>query len=377
MGQRSCKFYAECKQNAVAVIQAGNLHLCKTHFLQQIEKRIQQTIEKYHLLELRKPEKLLLALSGGKDSQVLLYILHKLYGDQIPMEGLYVQLGITHEQYSADSGKVARQTCERLGIPYHEIDIKTTYGIDIDDIHGIRQCYKRYHKTLGSHHFKGICAYCGAFKRYSINNFAVKNGFTKVATGHNLTDEATALLVNFFNAERNFMARAGPINNSNLAALVPRIKPLFYVEESEISLYAFYSGIDHTPIECGYAAQSPNPKIKRELITLAQSRTGLLTSMMRQFQKVIKPVLVDSIKTEETPDRVCSQCGLPASKKICSFCRQKAELLTHLQRCEKLRGHKKNNLGEKNEEDNSEDSDEREPLPTIEDEESEHEEIDE
>jgi uncharacterized protein (TIGR00269 family) len=324
---RCCKFFTECKSPAATIIPYSNLALCRNHFLQYVENRVQRTIEKAHLLRTKTPEKVLLALSGGKDSQTLLFILHKLYGSTIPMEGLYIELGIKHELYSHRSEEMVQQTCVQLGIPFHSINIKATYGLDMDDIHWMIQTFDKRHWLLGRDHFKGDCSYCGSYKRYSINKFAAEHGFTKVATGHNLSDEATALLVNFFNGDINFMVRSGPINDNHIPMLVPRIKPLFFLSEEEITLYAYYNHIPFVSIECKYSEMSPNPHIKRELQHLSTSRPGLMLSMMRQYQHVLKPILAAHSKPEQPIESYCKICGMPSTQKRCAFCRQQTVLM--------------------------------------------------
>jgi uncharacterized protein (TIGR00269 family) len=330
VSKRWCKYYSECKALAITVIPNARLHLCKAHFLHYVEHRVTETIEKKHLISTHRPDKVLLALSGGKDSQVLLHILHKLYGNSIQMEGIYIELGIHCNAYSAESERIARQSCEQLGIPFHVINIKESYGLNIDEIHAMITAYGDKKKGLPQELFKGECSYCGAYKRYSINKYAVEHGFTKVATGHNLTDESTALLVNFFNAELNYLSRSGSINNSESNALVPRIKPLFYTSEEEVMLYAYYSQIPHVATECEYAKVSPNPKIKKELQELEKGRPGLILGWMRQYQKKLKPILVEQqakITAASVPEKKCSVCGMPSAKKKCAFCRQQALLM--------------------------------------------------
>ena len=98
-----------------------------------------------------------------------------------------------------------------------------------------------------------------------MNRFALEHGFTKVATGHNLTDEATQLLSNFFNVDMELMSRAGPTTVTNVKGLIPRVKPLFYIYEEELIKYAYYAQVEHLPTECAYATDSPMVRVKKSL----------------------------------------------------------------------------------------------------------------
>jgi len=63
---RQCKYFAECHKSAVTLIPYAKLPLCAMHFQRFIENRVAKTIEKYHLLDLRKREKVLVASAEEK-----------------------------------------------------------------------------------------------------------------------------------------------------------------------------------------------------------------------------------------------------------------------------------------------------------------------
>ena len=140
---------------------------------------MQETVDKYHLLDLRKHEKVLVALSGGKDSSVLLSILDKLYHDQIDLEALYLDLGIRNQNYSTLSGKIAAELCDKLQIPFHNLDVKEAYGFDIDDLHRLKTQYNVSSPELDQIRFRGTCAYCGTIKRYAMNRLPQKINLIK------------------------------------------------------------------------------------------------------------------------------------------------------------------------------------------------------
>ena len=118
---RYCKFFKECGNRAAYKLPHANLSLCKDHFLSNLEKRVNTFIVKKHLIHPYKPEyspykeKILVAVSGGKDSQVLLYLFKKLFPEE-EIEALYIELGIKSKNYSQDSSRIAAQMCEDLNV---------------------------------------------------------------------------------------------------------------------------------------------------------------------------------------------------------------------------------------------------------------------
>ena len=317
-----CKFFRECKSKAVYRIPHSNLSLCKEHFLKNVEKRVQKLVQKSHIIHRDGNNKILIALSGGKDSQVLLTIMKKLYPENVEIHGLYIELGISSEGYSKDSGVIAKTLCEKLKVPFHQIDVKQETGFTIDDIHDLRQKVKKKNRnTAIKEQIRGECSYCGLLKRYHINKFAVENDFSVVLTGHNLTDEATALVNNFFNMDLGFLKKPGYFLESKTRNLVSRLKPFFYISEEEIMMYAYFAKIDHLATECPYSAQSPNIKIKKNLLEIEQYRRGNMISLMRRYYKVMQPVIKNASSSEKNVDRVCAVCGSPTFSKKCNFCK--------------------------------------------------------
>ncbi|MHA1518679.1 MAG: ATP-binding protein [Promethearchaeota archaeon] len=328
-----CKFYRECQSQAVTQMQHTNMPLCKTHFLRYMESRVMKTIESHKLINFQDPhEKVLVAVSGGKDSQTLLTILHQVLKNKVPLEALYIEVGISPDSYSHDSEKVAKKLCDDLGVPFHVLNIEDRLGYDMDKIHQLGKKLTRGGSRSKNKRFRGECSYCGLFKRYYINFFAVNNGFTKVATGHNLTDEATQLLSNFFSVDTELMSRAGPSTSRGVEGLVDRIKPLFYIYETELILYSYYGKVPHLPTECAYAGDSPMIRVKRSLEKVESFRRGTMMNMVRDFQKQLRPILFKTIPEEKQAVNKCKQCGMTTYLEVCSFCRTQNRLREDLQK---------------------------------------------
>ena len=111
MSPRKCKLWSECHNDAVYQLPHANLALCKDHYLLNVQKRVKRLIEKKHMFHPHRNEKLLIAASGGKDSQVLLHLIKNIYPEGLDIEALYINLGISKKLYSDDSEKVARDCC--------------------------------------------------------------------------------------------------------------------------------------------------------------------------------------------------------------------------------------------------------------------------
>ena len=189
-----------------------------------IEKKVQQTLRK---IKLNKKDKILVALSGGKDSTVVAYILHK-FGYKI--EGFHIDLKIG--SYSEKCKKAVEELCKQLNIKLHLYDIKSEMGSGI--------CYLRS-SIQSKRKGKGLknCAICGVIKKWIMNKKARELKFKKIATGHNLDDEAQTFLLSILEGSPQLSANLGPITrNSEYKKFITRIKPLFYVADDNIRKYS-------------------------------------------------------------------------------------------------------------------------------------------
>jgi len=76
-------------------------------------------------------------------------------------------------------------------------------------------------------------------------------GATKVVTGHNLDDEAQAIIMNIFKANTSLAAHLGPISGVQEHSLfVQRVKPLYLCPEKEVKLYTILKRFQVQFVEC-------------------------------------------------------------------------------------------------------------------------------
>jgi tRNA-5-methyluridine54 2-sulfurtransferase len=329
---KNCKFYQQCKSKAVTVVPHSKMFLCKSHFIKYIEDRVLKTIEENSLIDFNDNEKILVAISGGKDSDALITILKKIFKNRVRMEALYIEVGIKPRDYSSDSQKVAAELCKELDIPFNVVDIKPKYGYDIDLIHQLGKRMPTSRRKGKRQHFRGDCSYCGLIKRYEINYYAYEHGFTKVVTGHNLTDEATTLMSNFFNADIELLSRGGPKTITDMEGLVTRIKPLYYIYEQEIILYAYYANVKHLSTECEYATDSPMIKLKKSLDNIEEFKRGNMMNFVRGFQKDLRMMLFEAMPEYKKSENKCNECSMPTYIEKCAFCKTKHRLISQMEK---------------------------------------------
>jgi len=310
MSGKYCRF---CSKPAAVRIRYSGLQLCKNHFMEYFEKRVLKTIQKYKMIQ--EGDKVLLGVSGGKDSIVLLHILANLQNVlKFEVTPLFIDLGIQLNNYSQISIKVVNKNCKKLGLDVNIVKIQDEYGFSIDKLHA---------KELK----RPICSICGLIKRYVLNRKAIEFSADKVATGHNLNDEAAILLQNIIGTNINLLSKFGPVQPALKDLLASKIKPFFETYEDEILLYANFKNIDYVDVACPYSKGAQLLKLKTIITKLEDIRPGSALTMVRGFYKKIKPLL-QSIKEEKI--NKCKICNMPTSTEICSFCRLRQRIIKQI-----------------------------------------------
>ncbi|HVM66462.1 MAG TPA: tRNA(Ile)-lysidine synthetase, partial [Acidimicrobiales bacterium] len=167
-----------------------NTAFCAPCFLHYAQQQVRKAIDEFSMLE--RGERVLVAVSGGKDSLGLWDLLLELGYNA---EGLYVGLGIGG--YSASSAEHARAFAARRGARLVEVDLPTDYGYDIP--------------TGAVAARRAPCSACGLSKRHLFNAAALEGGYDVVATGHNLDDEAAVLFGNVLRWNTDYLGRQLPV----------------------------------------------------------------------------------------------------------------------------------------------------------------------
>ena len=246
--------------NVIIKRKASGQALCKDCFIESIEKKVKQTIKKENFIE--KGDKVLVALSGGKDSVVTLEILNS-YVERHIIELCAVTIDEGIAGYREEGVEIAKAHAERLGIPHKVVSFKESFGIDLDEI-------------MSKEGHRGSCTYCGVFRRWIINRAAREFGATKIATGHNLDDETQAILMNYLEGNMENLAKIGPKTESNSELFTVKIKPLREIPEKEIGLYALAKGLDIHLAGCPYAQESFRMEVSNILKDLTKEHPTIM-----------------------------------------------------------------------------------------------------
>ena len=263
-----------------------------------IEKKVKETLKK---IKLNKKKKIIVALSGGKDSTVTAYFLKK-FGYNI--EGFHINLEI--RGYSDRCLKAVKKLCGDLGIKGSFYNIKKEMGSSM--------CYLRSGIQSRA---KGViknCAICGVIKKWIINKKVRELKADKIATGHNLDDEAQTFLMNIFKGSPQLSANLGIITrNIPDKKFIPRIKPLFYIPENEIRKYSKKKKLPVVYEKCPCAIDSYRIQVREFLNTLSNKDKE---NIIKNFEKLFPRIK----KTEDPRIRYCEVCGEPARRRLCKRC---------------------------------------------------------
>jgi uncharacterized protein (TIGR00269 family) len=280
-------------------VRRHNANFCAEHFLEQCRRQVAKAIEAFDMCQPQ--ERVLVAVSGGKDSLALWDLLLEL-GYQA--DGLYVGLGIGG--YSDVSGGHARAFARDRGLSLIEVDLRAEHGFDVPTAAAVTR--------------RVPCSACGMSKRHIFDRAAREGGYDVMVTGHNLDDEAAVLFGNVLRWQTDYLARQLPVLPGG-NGFPRKAKPLVRLSERETAAYCVLRGIDYLVDECPMAAGNRHLGYKEALNRVEDVSPGTKHDFYFGF--------LDRAASRFQEDRAegtaslspCTRCGAPSPAEVCAFCR--------------------------------------------------------
>jgi len=303
-----------CKRKeAVFMRRYSGEKLCGRCFCKSIENKVRGTISKYEMFEPK--DKIMVAVSGGKDSVTLLHILTKIEKafPDAALSAVTVDEGI--KGYRDEALKVAKKNCQKLGVEHVVTSFKEMYGYTLDEI--VNMIQERKEKGLTP------CSYCGVLRRRALNTAAREAGVDKLTTAHSLDDETQTMLLNIIHGDALRIARAKPVLTVIHPKLVQRVKPVCEVPEKEIAFYAYLRKIEFQSIPCPYAQTALRNDVRTMLNRMEEKHAGTKFTVFRSMER-IRPAL--EAMAEEAKLQNCRKCGEPTVGELCKPCQMLREL---------------------------------------------------
>jgi len=290
-----------CQQLAVVALPSHNAGFCAECFMDFFSRQVDRGITSQRLFT--RGEKILVALSGGKDSlSLMLELAHQGYD----VTGLHIDLAIPGS--SAAARVVVERFCAR-----HQLKLivreMAREGLPIPLVK------EKIHRP--------ICSACGKIKRHFFNQTALEGGFDALATGHNLDDEVARLFSNTLRWDVSYLSDQSPrLNESDdEGGFVRKVKPLWRLSEFEVANYAFLSGIEHHHSPCPYSGGATFTFYKHLLYQLEEEMPGRKLAFYTDFLAKGRPAFAKQESAVGEPLAPCTECGYPTTGGICGVCR--------------------------------------------------------
>jgi uncharacterized protein (TIGR00269 family) len=287
----------KCGSQAAIELRRHNAAFCATDFQEFFRNQVREAIRKHRMFT--RDERVLVAVSGGKDSLALWDVL---LDDGYDTTGLYLDLGIF--DYSVESKAKCEAFAARRGAPLIVSRVADEVGAPVPVIKQVTR--------------RPPCSGCGLSKRYLMNRVALERGIPVVATGHNLDDEAATLFGSVMHWRTEALPRQSPALASTHPKLVRRVKPLYRLSERETAAYAFMRRIDYIVEECPFAVGATSIAHKEVLNRMEDASPGAKHNFLFGFLDKARPAFerVENVVLQE-----CARCGQVTTSTVCAFCK--------------------------------------------------------
>jgi len=237
----------------------------------RLRRQVGQAIADYQMIV--DGDRVMVCLSGGKDSYALLDILLRLQAKApVHFELVAVHLDQKQPGYDAD---VLPDYLRALGVPFHILE-QDTYSV-----------VKRVIPEG-----KTMCSLCSRLRRGALYSFAAEQGFSKIALGHHRDDIVETLFLNLFH-QATLKAMPPKLRSDDGRNIV--IRPLAYCAESDLADYAAQRGFPIMPCNlCGSQENLQRKAVKAMLAEWERKNPGRVENIFHGIANVMPSQLADA-----------------------------------------------------------------------------------
>lgn len=220
---------------------------------------IDKSIFDYKMIE--NGDRILIGASGGKDSTILIeYFANRKKRPESNFE--YKALHIQTDFAPLFPEKI-KFFFEELSVPFETLNVNVLERLKSNK--------------------KMSCYWCSTQRRTELINYAIKNGYNKIALGHHLDDVLETFLMNM-------------LNKSEISTMIPKLKyqkypieiirPLYYVEEKNIIEYSKQKDFFGYTCTCSYQENSTRKSARKLLEKLTNSESLKKQNMLSALKNV-------------------------------------------------------------------------------------------
>ena len=295
---------SKCGRPAIYLRRYTSEYLCGNCLVETTIDRVRRTINKQKML--KEDDRIVVAISGGKDSALLLHVLSKIESGFPNSELVPVTIDEGILGYRDRALESARELSKSLGLTLVTFSFENLFNHTLDEIVRLKPP-----KSLGA------CSYCGVLRRRALNTAAQELEADVIAIGHNLDDEAQTVLMNILRGDSARILRTNVPRDQSIAGLVPRIKPLTELTERDIVAYAHHLNLPYHDVPCPYAEEAYRNDVRSFLNDMEYRRPGTLLAILRSSESITNSFRDIPSKWNFT---LCERCNTPSPSKICKAC---------------------------------------------------------
>ena len=242
----------------------------RNKLVKRLQRQVGQAIGDFNMIG--EGDRVMVCLSGGKDSFTMLDILLELQR-RAPVQFELIAVNLDQKQPGFPE-HILPEYLAALGVPFHVIE-QDTYSV-------VKRVIPEGKTT---------CGLCSRLRRGALYNFASQHGITRIALGHHRDDIIETLFLNLFNGGR-IKAMPPKLLSDDGQHVV--IRPLAYCSEDEIARYA--QSRDFPIIPCNLWGSQPNLQrqaIKEMLAGWKKKHPGRIENIFRAIGHVSPSQLAD------------------------------------------------------------------------------------